>query len=445
MRFISIDVGSTYTKSMLFQRQAEGSFIFAQSMDMLTTMHDLESSVNKMLEAYDYDPAFDSLGISSSAKGGLRIAAVGIVPDITAKMALETAMGAGARVEHCYSYRLTDEDLSEIVDSQPDIVLLSGGTDGGNSDILNHNIHALSKLDLFVLFAGNRECKAVFEREFSEKLRSSRAAVTENILPHMNTPNSEPCREKIREIFLSEISLQKGFSRENILPTPMVVYDFCTSLGRNDLVILDLGGATCDVYSLCPAVHDPSVMFRGIEEPDTKRTVEGDLGLRVSSRNALEAQGLLREAKEAVLRIIQKNDQAFLPGWNPTNSNEARAESLFAAALTGLALDRHAGTLTEVFSSQGRSWVQRGKDLRGCRELFFTGGYFRNVHEQFCHDFSLNISGNLVPENYSFSFDSEYSLIHVANLSRMFPKEAIQLAEEQVFQNKFHKKGGIHA
>ena len=72
--------------------------------------------------------------------------ATGLVPELTAQAAKQASLGAGAKVVKTYSYELTDGDVEEIDGINPDILLLTGGTDGGNKEHIIHNAHQLAKL-----------------------------------------------------------------------------------------------------------------------------------------------------------------------------------------------------------------------------------------------------------------------------------------------------------
>ncbi|MCZ5770918.1 glutamate mutase L [Escherichia coli] len=68
---------------------------------------------------------------SSSAKGGLAVAAMGLVPSITLETAKVTAHSAGAKIAQYYAYKLNRRDIRALEETQPDILLFTGGTDGG--------------------------------------------------------------------------------------------------------------------------------------------------------------------------------------------------------------------------------------------------------------------------------------------------------------------------
>ena len=58
---------------------------------------------------------------------------VGLVRELTAEAARQAALGAGAKLVGTFAYRLTAADIAQIDALAPDILLLCGGTDGGNA------------------------------------------------------------------------------------------------------------------------------------------------------------------------------------------------------------------------------------------------------------------------------------------------------------------------
>jgi hypothetical protein len=90
-------------------------------------------------------PRFKYRLASSSAAGGLRMVTVGLVRELTAEAARRAALGAGAKLVGTFAYRLTESDVERIVSLAPDILLLAGGTDGGNSDVILHNAEVLGR------------------------------------------------------------------------------------------------------------------------------------------------------------------------------------------------------------------------------------------------------------------------------------------------------------
>ena len=160
MNVLLIDFGSTYTKlravetdppRVLASGQGPSTVTIDVTVGMDLALADLEQRLGRL-------PDFDVRLACSSAAGGLRMVAVGLVRELTLEAARQAALGAGARLVGSFAQRLTRADVDAIVDCMPDIVLLAGGTDGGNSDVIVANAHALAESPLVcpVVVAGNR-------------------------------------------------------------------------------------------------------------------------------------------------------------------------------------------------------------------------------------------------------------------------------------------------
>ena len=186
---ISIDVGSTWTKGALFSVK-EGRLIVERRESTATTTEDLSLCFKELhnklkLTAYAQTPVL----CSSSAHGGLKIVAIGIVPDLTLESARLAALSAGGKLSKAYSYRLNKTDIKEIEESQPDIILLTGGTDGGNTSYILHNARLLaeSNVDCVILYAGNKD----LHDEIKEVLKKKDLIISSNVLPDLENPSPE--------------------------------------------------------------------------------------------------------------------------------------------------------------------------------------------------------------------------------------------------------------
>lgn len=181
---------------------------------------------------------------------------------------------------------------------------MCGGTDGGNSEcvLFNQKILAERGIKIPIIYAGNKDCQDEII-DISRKYGLNEY-VCENVMPKLNVLNITDAREKIREIFLKNIIEAKGIKKiekaidKVILPTPESVLQAANLLsngymhesGLGEIVLVDIGGATTDMYSMCSASAKRSdVVVKGLEEPYAKRTVEGDLGMRYSALGVLGA------------------------------------------------------------------------------------------------------------------------------------------------------------
>ena len=129
-----IDFGSTYTKLTAVDTEKEE--IIATASAYTTVQTDINDGLNeglKLLEEKTGKVEYEACYACSSAAGGLKMAAIGLVEELTVEAARRVCLGAGAKVELAFSHHLTSDDIDKIIEKKIDIILLSGGTDGGNS------------------------------------------------------------------------------------------------------------------------------------------------------------------------------------------------------------------------------------------------------------------------------------------------------------------------
>jgi uncharacterized protein (TIGR01319 family) len=385
-----IDFGSTYTK--LRAVDVEGRRLTGTGQGPSTVTTDINIGMRAALADLERRagalPRWRYRLASSSAAGGLRMVTIGLVRELTAEAARQAALGAGAKLVGTFAYRLTHSDLEDILRLQPDIVLLAGGTDGGNMEVVLHNAAALgaSSLACSIVYAGNRAAAD----EARQLLASKSLVCTENVMPEFNELNIEPARAAIRQVFIERIVHAKGIDRAAaefdavVMPTPAAVLEGARLLadgvpgapGLGSVLVVDPGGATTDVHSVASGEPAPGVIAQGLPEPRVKRTVEGDLGMRHNAAALVEQAGIAAIAADAGLResevrgILAQLKPEDLPG---TPQAEALERALARAAV-GIAVQRHCGTLRTVYTPTGPATVQQGKDLRRVDALIGTGG-----------------------------------------------------------------------
>lgn len=388
-----IDFGSTYTKlraidldrrRVLGAGQGPSTVTSDIMLGMNAALADLEQRLGSL-------PRFKYRLACSSAAGGLRMVTVGLVRELTAEAARRAALGAGAKLVGTFAYRLTHMDVERIAALAPDILLLAGGTDGGNSEVVLHNAAALGRSGLAcpLIFAGNRNAA-----DDSIALLGAKEVIrTENVMPEFNVLNIEPARGVIRQVFIDRIVHAKGIDRAHeafdqvLMPTPAAVLegvkllaDGCKGVpGLGPLLVIDPGGATTDVHSV--ATGEPSVagvIPQGLPEPRVKRTVEGDLGMRHNAATIVEAASVehiaadarIDKARVAALLARIAHDVECLP----QTAEEIALDQALARAAVKLAARRHCGTVETVYTVTGPVMVQHGKDLSNVNAVIGTGG-----------------------------------------------------------------------
>lgn len=456
-----LDIGSTYTKATVVD--VEKVELKAKAKASTTVWDDVNVGIKNALdkiekEGIDLDRVDHRLACSSAA-GGLKLVAIGLVPDLTAEAAKRAALGAGAKIADVYSYEVTDTELEEIIGQEPDVILLAGGTDGGNQEIILENAKTLadSELSVPIIVAGNK----VATDEVTEILKEGgkEVYVTENVMPKLEELNIEPARKTIRQVFLDKIIYAKGLSQAKehidrlIMPTPSAVMTAAELIaegtheeaGLGELIIVDIGGATTDIHSV--ATGNPTkggVNVKGLEEPYVKRTVEGDLGMRYSAPSLLEAVGereLLTYLADDIDKVQVMNYVSQVREdveYVPADQKEKDLDSSLAKAATNLAIQRHVGRIETVYSPFGETQVQYGKDLTDLDLIIGTGGVL--VHNEKPAQilqaglFDESEPTILAPMEPDFLLDQDYLLASIGLLSEISATKALKLAKKHFKQ-----------
>ncbi len=331
---VCVDIGSTFTKAALVHVGRGELLATAQAP---TTLDDVVRGVLAATAAFPDVPVV----ACSSAGGGLRLAVVGYEALISAEAGHRAALSAGARVVHVAAGRLAAAGLQALADARPDVVLLVGGTDGGDAAVLLHNAHALAGWDrsVPVVLAGNTHV----QDEVAGLLRDGGLPVTvcANVLPDIGELAPESARAGIRGVFLDHVIGGETLSTDPRLRqwvravTPDAVLDGVVVLAGlraaatvPGVVVLDVGGATTDVYCVPDLDAEQAALRReAVGVPAHRRTVEGDLGVHhavADLRAAAHVEGLppladgalaLGEAAATVaLRRHLRAEAAYGPG-----------------------------------------------------------------------------------------------------------------------------------
>lgn len=448
-----IDFGSTYTKVTIVDLEREEIAGTAQAGTTIESniMDGLNQALAKIPEPPEGWNFIRKIACSSAA-GGLKMIASGLVKELTAEAARRAALGAGARVLQVFSYELTSQELEKIVAAKPDILLLAGGTDGGNKEILLKNAELLCNLPmgLPVVVAGNKTVSP----QAAEILRRrhSPVVVAANVMPELNVLAVESARMAIREVFLNNIVQAKGLDKAEeflervLMPTPAAVLAAAELLakgygeeeGLGDLMIVDVGGATTDVHSV--AAGDPSkpgVTVKGLPEPYAKRTVEGDLGMRYSARALAEAAGrrLTRylgwtgEQVESQLEMLTRD-----PWRVPKSTEEEQFDIGLGRMAVEMAVNRHVGTIEVIYTPFGVTYIQNGKDLTPLPAVIGTGGVLlHHVRpEEILQSalFNQDEPTLLKPQKPRFYLDREYILAAMGLLREVEPLIALRILKK---------------
>ena len=452
-----IDFGSTFTKGVMID--LEGEEIVAQSSVPSTVEDDIRLGLAELLGDLSGQTSAQLVENAtklacSSAAGGLRMVVMGLVPELTVDAGRKAAYNAGAKVIGSIGGIMDDTDLTRLAVLKPDLILLSGGTDGGNKEVIISNAELLAgaQINVPIIIAGNknaaRECRGALEKSGKE------AVFTENVMPDVNRLNIEPVRETIRRVFIDRIAKAKGIDKVQnqvglLMPTPTAVLQAVAILaqgtpeeeGLGDLLVVDVGGATTDVYSAGAGMPTMSnVILKGLPEPLVKRTVEGDLGVRHNAVSILELVGvpqLLRDAGlssadgERVVEYCQNLPSAQLP----RETWEIDVDRGLAKAAVRLGVERHVGSLELAYiPGAGETFIQTGKDLRGLKTIVGTGGpvIFAKEPRAILNEALFNPSNPflLKPMQPQFMLDKTYILYALGLLSVKYPCRALHMAQK---------------
>jgi len=400
---VATDCGSTTTKAILIERTDEGyrqtfrgeapTTVEAPFEDVtrgvLNAMAELEElSGRRILDGERIiRPAKGNEGVdvyisTSSAGGGLQMMVAGVVKTMTAESAQRAALGAGAIVMDVLASndrRAPHEKIERIRTLRPDMVLLSGGTDGGTirhvaelGEFLaaaNPRPRLGSSFKLPVVYAGNTDARETIRQTLGDK---TELHVTENIRPVLERENLAPARDEIHDLFLKHVMAQApGYKKlmewvdAPIMPTPAAVGNIIQHIARTrglNIVGVDIGGATTDVFSdflVPPERGQPADAAKRV----FNRSVSANLGMSYSISNVLAETGLANilrwvpfDIDQADLRDRIKN-KMIRPTTVPQLLEDLKIEQAIAREALRLALVQH------KLLAVGLKGVQRGRTI----------------------------------------------------------------------------------
>ncbi|HHY13684.1 MAG TPA: MutL protein [Thermoanaerobacterales bacterium] len=449
------DFGSTYTKLVAVNIKELKIIGSANSMTTVDTdiMIGFNIALTKLKNKIGYNIKFKERIASSSAAGGLRVVAIGLVPKLTAEAAQLAALKAGAKIVGVFTYRLSEHQLEMISNLAPDIILLSGGIDGGNEEWILHNAKILAKLqeDIPIVLAGNKYTTPKAKEILISKNKD--VYITENVLPDLNKINVEPAREAIRKIFIEKIIYGKGIDKaqkymdKKIMPTPVAVLKGAELLadgidkekGIGELMVVDVGGATTDIYSVNKGISpDRGIIYKGLPQPYAKRTVEGDLGVRYNAPNLIK----MVEDKELKKINSSLNIKDWIKHINravnilPDTKEKIVLDEIMARKAVEVAVERHAGVLETINIPGSTKVFQRGKDLRNIKYVIGTGGpitYSKNPYEILKGCLLIENDKNLLkPIRPNLLVDREYIFSAMGLMAYKYPLEALKIMKKHL-------------
>jgi uncharacterized protein (TIGR01319 family) len=328
---LATDCGSTTTKAILIEKGPDGFRLRVRgeapttveapfedvTRGVLNAVREVEELCGRKLLDGDHilspqrgDEGVDLYVSTSSAGGGLQMMVSGLVMQMTGESAQRAALGAGAIVMDVIALndgRRSHEKVRRLRQLRPDMILLSGGTDGGDVKRVAEMAELLAAADprarlgagyeLPVIYAGNRAAA-----DFVRSTLGGRTALTvvDNLRPTLERENLQPARDAIHELFMEHVMAHApgyrklmAWSPVPIMPTPGAVGLIIEKVARRDkmaVVGVDIGGATTDVFSVFHAEGG---------EPVFNRTVSANLGMSYSVSNVMAEAGI-----ENILRWV---------------------------------------------------------------------------------------------------------------------------------------------
>ena len=372
---VATDCGSTTTKAILIEKKEDGYRLIVRgeapttveapfedvTRGVLNAVTEVEELANKeildgenFIKPYkDKNHGIDIYISTSSAGGGLQMMVAGVVKTMTAESAARAALGAGAIVMDTIASndgRQMHEKIERIRTLRPDMILLSGGVDGGTISHVAELSEIIAAADpkprfgstykLPVIFAGNKDAREIVKNNLGEK---TDLFIVENLRPVLERENLKPARDKIHDLFMEHVMAQApGYKKlmswtdVSIMPTPGAVGLLIEKIAKkNGIEVLgvDIGGATTDVFSVFQEIFN--------------RTVSANLGMSYSISNVMASSGIKNimrwipfhmDEKEVRNRIKNK---MIRPTTIPQTIEDLQLEQAIAREALRLALEQH--------------------------------------------------------------------------------------------------------
>lgn len=446
---VCLEIGSTITKATAFSGITDaksgpprvlGQGVALTSVDEGDVTFGVDRAMANLSETCPINAGNVYMLAASSAAGGLKMSVHGLTRDMTLRAAREASLGAGAVVVYTTAGAMTESDLEELREKRPKLVLLSGGVDYGDRDIViaNARLLARARIPVPIIYAGNVSARREVSRIFSDA--GIEYFVCENVYPKIDELNVRPVRKLIQEVFARHIVSAPGMDRikemvsGDIMPTPGAVLAAAELLydTLGDLVVVDVGGATTDIHSVTEGQPKHNRLMAA-PEPLAKRTVEGDLGVFINADSIVEESG----------GAVDEGEVAPLP----TERNERDRSIQLTRWAVDLAMWRHAGEIRTAFGASGKSELVEGRDLTAVRYLIGTGGALTRLGagRDILSNLRRDPSGRklLPPPDVKVFIDDRYVMASAGLLAAARPEAAQSIMLESLSINS--TGGGVVA
>jgi uncharacterized protein (TIGR01319 family) len=388
---------------------------------------------------------------TSSAGGGLQMMVAGAVKTMTAESAQRAALGAGAIVMDVLASndkRLPHEKIERIRHLRPDMILLSGGTDGGTVSHVEELAQYIAAADpkprlgigyrLPVLFAGNVDARPRVSEMLGEKME---LVMTDNLRPTLERENLMPARREIQRLFLEHVMAQApgykklmSWTTTQIMPTPAAVGKIMQTIARLNqinVVGVDIGGATTDVFSVFGDVFN--------------RTVSANYGMSYSISNTLADAGLPNVMRWLAFDVDERDvrdrikNKMIRPTTIPQTLEELKLEQAIAREALRMSFDQHKslavglkGVQQERSLAEAFEQVQTGQSLIKMMDLNMivgSGGVLSHAPRR--HQSMAMMIDSFQPEGLTYlTVDSIFMMPHLGVLSEVHPQAAAEVFEK---------------
>lgn len=470
---VATDCGSTTTKAILIERQPDGHYRQTHRGEAPTTVEEPVADVtigvvNALTELQELAgrkliddagqiirPATGTEGCdiyisTSSAGGGLQMVVAGVVREMSAASAKRAALGAGAIVMEVLAAndrRRPHEQIQRIRELRPDMILIAGGTDGGNLRQVAQIAERIAparpqprfggEFRMPVIFAGNRDASPAVQSAFDDTVDLK---IVENVRPVLERENLGPARDAIHDLFLEHVMAHApGYDKlmswadAPIMPTPGAVGNILQTIARNEhinVVGVDIGGATTDVFSVFDGVFN--------------RTVSANLGMSYSISNVCAEATLPRilrwvhlDMDERALRNRVKN-KMIRPTTIPQTLEALVFEQAVAREALRLAYAQHKEFATTLKGAQqqrsiGDMFRQRAGgqsivDNMRLDLLVASGGVLS--HAPRMEQTAAMLIDAFEPEGFTtLAKDSIFMMPHLGVLAEVHPQAALEVFE----------------
>ncbi|UCD19668.1 MAG: glutamate mutase L [candidate division WOR-3 bacterium] len=468
-RILATDCGSTTTKAILIEKRGDEYRLIVRGEAPTTVeapFEDVTKGVlNSVMEVEELSKVkildgeqiiknvkngegVDFYVSTSSAGGGLQMMVAGVVLTMTAESAARAALGAGAIVMDVIASndgRLPHQKIERIRNLRPDMILLSGGIDGGTVSHVVELAELIKAADpkprfgvgyqLPVIYAGNKDARDMILKTLKE---NTALVVVENIRPVLERENLDPARHKIHDQFMEHVMAHapgyKTLMEKTdvpIMPTPGAVGLLVETVAKSEkisVIGVDIGGATTDVFSVFQDIFN--------------RTVSANLGMSYSISNVLAESGISNIVRWLPMEIDERDlrnrirNKMIRPTTIPHTLEDLKIEQAIAREALRLAFEQHKSmavglkgiqqerTISDAFdqSMTGETLI----DLMGLNLIIGSGGILSHAPRR--NQAALMLIDAFLPEGVTrLAVDSIFMMPHLGVLSTVHEKSATEV------------------